>query len=301
MDDLTLILESTVRLATPLLFVALGELMAERAGALNISVEAMMLGGAYSAVLGSARAGTVVVGLLCGMAAGLVIAAMQANLSHRLRINQFVVGIVLIFLVLGLTNFLFEEVRATPRQADIVQIPGLASISVIGKALFAQRWPFYFIYALIPAVWWALYRSRWGLELRAVGENPAAATVTHIPVDRRRREAIYVCGLLSGFAGAHLSISLIGDFSPNMTAGRGWIAIAAVIFGGWGLWGTVGGCFLFGAAEALRLTLPAIGVTLNSQLLISAPFLLAILTMMLFARGKRQPAALGRTFNPEAP
>lgn len=296
LDEAAVVLDSASRLAAPLAFVGLGELVAERAGTLNISVEGMMLGGAYAAAVGSSVAGSPLVGLLIGVAAGLSVALIQAVLSHRLTINQFVVGLTLNVLVLGLTSYLFSSVDMSPRQFGVLRIAGLADVPIVGKALFAQRWPFYAVYALPPLAWWLLHRTRWGLELQAVGENSQAADVSGVPVARRRREAIYFCGTCAGLGGAFLSTGAIGTFSPNMTAGRGFIAIAAVIFGGWTVRGTLLGAFIFGGADALRLALPAIGVEVNTQLLISAPYLFAILAMLVLARGSRQPAALGITF-----
>jgi ABC-type uncharacterized transport system permease subunit len=135
-------------------------------------------------------------------------------------------------------------------------------------------------------------RSRWGLELRAVGENPQAADVTGIKVNMRRRQALLWCGALAGLGGAYLAVGEVGSFNQNMTAGRGYLVIAAVIFGGWRLGRTLVGCAVFGLADALRLALPALGVTLNSQLLIAAPYLLALLAMLSFRTGSRAPRAL---------
>ena len=295
-DSTTTILSSAVRLSVPLVFAASGEYVAERAGTLNISVEAMMLGGAYSAALGSSVTHSAELGLLFGMAAGLVIAFIHANFSHRLSANTFVVGLTLNVLVLGLTSYLLESVDMTPRQVHRWSIPLLKDIPLIGEPLFSQRWPAYLLYALIPFVWWVVQRSRFGLEVRSVGENPQAADVTGINVNRRRRQALLFCGALSGLGGAYLSVGEVGLFNQNMTAGRGFIAIAAVIFGGWTLRGTIAGCFLFGGADALRLALPALGYQLNPQLLIAAPYLLALLAMMFFARSHRQPAALAQPF-----
>ncbi|MGQ0802335.1 MAG: ABC transporter permease [Actinomycetota bacterium] len=296
MNDVELILESTARLGSLLLFIALGELIAERAGTLNISVEGMALGAAFTASLVASESGSPVLGLVAGIAVGFVIASLQAVLSHRITINQFVVGLAINLLVLGVTSYLEAQLDIGRGQVSVVAIPLLSDIPVVGGALFEQRWIFYFIYPMIPLTWWLLMRTRWGLELRSVGEDPEAATITGIPVQRRRRQAIYVCGLYAGVGGAFLSVGLIGGFTPNMTAGRGFIAIAAVILGSWTVRGTVVGALIFGGADALRLALPAIGVEVAPQLLIAAPYLVALLTMFVFAQGRRQPAALGRGY-----
>lgn len=295
-NDLTLMLDSAMRLAAPLLFVAMGELIAEKAGTLNISVEGAMLSGAFAAVMGSSAFNSTVAGLFIGVGVGLFVGVVQAFLSHRLTVNQFVVGLTLNILALGLTSYLFASTRLQPQQFAIWRVPLLSRLPLIGEPLFVQRAPFFLIYILIPVVWFVLHRTRWGLEIQAVGENPQAADVTGIPVNRRRREAILIAGACAGLAGAFLSIGAIGGFSPNMTAGRGFIAIAAVIFGGWGIRGAVAGCLLFGFMDALRLALPALGYQIVPQLLIASPYLMAIATMLLFAKSQRQPRMLGIGF-----
>jgi simple sugar transport system permease protein len=295
-NDVTTILESAVRLSVPLTLAGLGEYVAERAGTLNISVEAMMLGGAYAGALGSSVSGSPEVGLLWGIASGLMIGVLHGNFSHRLQVNTFVVGLTLNVLILGLTNYLLETVKMKPKQIGVLTIPILSKIPVVGKPLFSQRWPAFLLYLLVPATWWIVQRSRWGLEIRSVGENPKAADITGIQVNKRRRQALLWCGALAGLGGAYLSVAEVGTFTSNMTAGRGFIVIAAVIFGGWTLRGMVAGCFLFGGADALRLALPAIGYKINAQLLVAAPYMLALVAMCFFAKRLRQPGALAQPF-----
>ena len=296
MDSLTTILASAVRLTGPLAFAGCGEQVAERSGTLNISIEAMMLAGAFFGVLGTSVFGSIVGGLILGVLAGLVVAVIHANFSHRLNANTFVVGLTLNVLLLGMTSFLLETVDLEPKQAGRIEIPGLKEIPVIGEPLFVNRWPIYLLVPLIPLSWWLVHRTRWGLEVRASGEDPQAADVTGIDVNKRRRQSLYYCGLLSGLGGAYLSVAEVGLFNQNMTAGRGFLVNAAVIFGGWTLTGTLAGCFLFGAADALRLALPALGYRITPQLLIVAPYLLAILAMLFFANRNRKPAALAVPF-----
>jgi general nucleoside transport system permease protein len=296
MSNVTTILESAVRLSVPLTLAGLGEYVAERAGTLNISVEAMMLGGAYAGSLGSSVTHSPEVGLLWGIVTGLVIGFIHGNFSHRLQVNTFVVGLTLNVLVLGLTNYLLETVKMTPKQIGVLTIPLLSDIPLVGKPLFSERWPAFLLYPLIPLVWWIVQRSRWGLEIRSVGENPKAADLTGIQVNKRRRQALLWCGMLAGLGGAYLSVAEVGTFTSNMTAGRGFIVIAAVIFGGWTLRGMVAGCFLFGGADALRLALPAIGYKINAQLLVAAPYVLALVAMCFFAKRLRQPGALAQPF-----
>ena len=279
------------------LFAATGEWVAERAGTLNISVEGMLLAGAFGAALGSYwSAWGGVVGVLVGCAAGLVVAFVQANLSHRITANQFVVGLALNVLVLGLTAYLDTVIDLPRASAPVWRIPVLAELPLVGEALFARPWPAYFVYVLVPAVWWLVYRTRWGLEARAVGERPEAADVSGIDVNARRRQAVYLCGLTSGFGGAFLVLGQVNQFQPNVVNGRGFIAIAAVIFGGWTLQGTVVGCILFGFVEALTIAIPVQGYEIDPFILDAAPYVVALGVMLLFATRVRQPRALAQPF-----
>lgn len=298
--DIALILSSMLRLAAPLLFIALGELVAEKAGTLNVSVEGATLAGAFGAAAGSSAFGSAPIGLTIGVGVGVGVALVQASFSHRLTVNQFVVGLTLNIFALGLTSFFFASTTLKPERFDIWSIPVLYKIPIIGEALFSQRAPFFALYLLVFGVWLLLHRTRWGLEVQAAGENPHAVDVVGINVNRLRRQAIIFGGALSGLGGAYLSIGVIGGFSPNMTAGRGFIAIAAVIFGGWTIRGTIIGCLIFGFMDALRLSLPALGYELNPQLLIASPYLAALFAMLLFSRRQRQPRFLGLGFTRRA-
>ncbi len=289
---------SAMRFAALLLFAACGEWVAERAGTLNISVEGMILAGAFAAaeaydLIGGNAAAARVVGAL----AGLVIAGLQANMSHRLPADQFVVGLTLNILVLGLVGFLDAELDPTTQRTSVAEVPLLSDLPLVGPALFGQPWPLYLVYPLVPLVWWLTYRTRWGMEVRAAGEDPYAADVSGIKVNLRRRQAIYLAGLTSGLGGGYLVLGAIGAFEDSIVGGRGFIAIAAVIFGGWTLRGTVAGCALFGAVVSFRLSLPQQGYdSVNTELLSALPYLVTILGMALFAHRIRPPAALARPF-----
>ncbi|MFF0449887.1 ABC transporter permease [Streptomyces sp. NPDC004609] len=296
LDSTETILASGVRLTVPLAFAACGEYLAQRAGAMNISVEAMMLGAAFTSVATASATGSATVGLAVGVVTGLVLGLVHGNLSHRAQINTFVVGLVLNALVLGLTSYLITTDQFASHQVGMLSIPLLRDIPLIGEPLFSGRWPAYLLILLVPLTWWLVQRSRWGLELRAVGENPQSADVAGIKVNVRRRQALLWCGALAGLGGAYLAVGEVGSFNQNMTAGRGYIVIAAVIFGAWRLGRTLLGCMVFGLSDAMRLALPALGVTLNPQLLVAAPYLLALLAMLLFSTQHREPAALGRPF-----
>lgn len=282
-----------IRFAVFLAFCALGELVAERAGTLNISVEGMALFGAFYAAVMSDQTGSLLLGLAAGIAAGSFIGFLQANLSHRLTANQFGVGLTLNLLVLGYTSYLLKRTslgteRATP-VASLDELPG-----VFGEIL-GQRWTAYLVIPAAGLTWWLLYRTRWGLEVRAVGENPQAADVSQIHVNRRRRQSIYFCGALCGLAGAFLALNTTG-FTRNMTSGKSIIAIAAVIFGGWTVRGALAGCVVFGLAEAVSFVVQAKGYDVNLNLLNSLPFLVTLGVMAGFARRTRAPKALAQPF-----
>ena len=288
---------SAMRFAVLLLFAASGEWVAERAGTLNISVEGMILAGAFGSAVGYDITGSIPLAMLIGAFAGFIVSTIQANLSHRLPADQFVVGLTINILVLGLVGFLDNVIEPSVEKASQATIPGLSSIPVIGPALFDQPWPLYLVYPLVPAVWWLVYRTRWGLEVRASGEDPNSADVSGIHVNKRRRQTIYLTGLTSGLGGAYLVFGAVGAFADSIVGGRGFIAIAAVIFGGWTLKGSVAGCLLFGAVVSFRLSLPDQGYDgINTEFLSALPYIVTIVGMAVFAHRVRPPAALAKPF-----
>ncbi len=282
--------------AALLAFAATGEWVAEKSGTLNISVEAMLLSGAFAGALGYHFTDSVAVAIVLGAIGGLLIAIVQAEMSHRLTADQFVVGLTLNILVFGLAGFLDREIDPQATFATKLEIPLLVDIPLFGEALFGEPWPFYLLYGLVPFSWWLVFRTRWGLELRAAGENPQSADVSGIDVNRRRRQSIYYAGLTSGLGGAFFLFARLAAFDDSIIGGRGFIAIAAVIFGGWTLWGTMGGCILFAGALSFQLSLQGLGYDLNAELLQALPFLVTIGAMAIFAKRVRPPAALARPF-----
>jgi general nucleoside transport system permease protein len=287
---------SAFQLAVLFAFAAVGEWVSERSGALNISVEAMLLAGAFGAAMGFQLGNLAIMGLLVGMAAGVGVASVQANLSHRLSADQFVVGLALNVLVFGLAAFLDSAWGPGPARAATFEIPLLVDIPLVGQALFGRPWPAYFVYAFVPLMWWLVFRTRWGLEVRASGENPQSADVSGVDVNARRRQTIYLLGITAGFGGAFVVLGQVGQFQPSIIGGRGFIAIAAVLFGGWTLRGTVLGCLIFGLVEAVAIAAPVKGYEVDPFFLDAAPYFVAIVVMMLFARRVREPAALTRPF-----
>ena len=282
--------------AALLAFAATGEWVAEKSGTLNISVEAMLLSGAFAGALGYHFTDSVAVAIVFGAIGGLLISIVQAEMSHRLTADQFVVGLTLNILVFGLAGFLDREIDPEATFASKLEIPLLVDIPLFGEALFGEPWPFYLLYGLVPFSWWLVFRTRWGLELRAAGENPQSADVSGIDVNRRRRQSIYYAGLTSGLGGAFFLFARLAAFDDSIIGGRGFIAIAAVIFGGWTLWGTMGGCILFAGALSFQLSLQGLGYELNAELLQALPFLVTVGAMAIFAKRVRPPAALAQPF-----
>ncbi len=287
---------SAVRLGGFIAFAALGELVAEKAGTINISVEGSLLAGAFLGAIGYDLTGSTPLGLMTGIVGGLLVALIQANMSHRLTADQFVVGLTANILVLGLAGFLNGILDPATRRASVLEIPVLFDIPLIGPALFGQTWPTYLLYPLIPLTWWLLYRTRWGLEVRAVGENPQASDVSGIDVNKRRRQAIYYGGMLAGLGGGFLVLGQVGSFDTAAVGGRGFIAIAAVYFGSWTLFGTLLGALVFGFADAFRLAVPVLGYKLNAQMLAALPYVLTLVVMYAITKRFRQPAALAQPF-----
>ena len=283
--------------AVVLLFAASGELIAEKAGTINISLEGMLLGGAFSAAIGVHITHSAWIGLLFAAVAGLIVAAIQANMSHRLPADQFVVGLVLNVLVLGLVGFLASSIDPKSAVVRRVSIPSISRIPLLGSALFDQPWVLYVIYPVVPLVWWILYRTRWGLEVRAIGEDPNAADVSGLDVNKLRRQTIYLTGVLAGLGGGYFLFARAGRFEDSVIGGRGYIAIAAVIFGGWTLKGTVTGCILFGLVGSFVLTIPSLGYkSIDPAFLAIAPNVVTVVAMAMFAKRVRQPGALARPF-----
>lgn len=289
---------SAVRFAIVLAFAATGEWVAEKAGTLNISIEAMMIGGAYTSAAVFTVTDAVPISLAVGVIAGVVVALIQAHLSHHLTIDQFVVGLTLNLFVLGLALFLDSRWKAETSVVKPTKIPLLSEIPFVGGAFFGQPWQMYLIVPVVPMAWWLVFRTRWGLEVRAVGDSPQAADVSGIHVNRRRRESIMVAGACAGLGGGVLVLGQISisGYEAGHVGLKGIIAIAAVIFGGWTLRGTIIGCALFGYFFAVQLTLPVLGHRINPQLAASLPYVVALTVTAIFATRSRQPRALAQPF-----
>jgi simple sugar transport system permease protein len=295
-------LAASIRIATPLLFAALGGLLSERAGTFAVGIEGMMLagafGGAVMTLLTADSGAGVVVSMASGAAAGLVVAVATA----KFRADHMVTGLALNILVVGLTSFLLRGlfggrapvIQLAPLKA--VPIPWLADLPLVGRVLFQQPALTYAAFALTVAISILLAKTRIGLTLRAVGENPEAAfTVGSKPV-RVRMAAIVAGGALAGLGGAVLSLQEVGTFTDGMTNGRGFIALAAIIIGRWMPFPTLLGCLLFGAVTALELRVQGGGLPVSSYIIQMTPYVAALAVLAGIGRGARLPAAIGTAF-----
>ncbi|MDO9418584.1 ABC transporter permease [Pararhizobium sp.] len=291
--------------ATPLLIAALGELIVERSGVLNLGVEGMMLMGAVCGFAGAMVSGSPWIGLLLGVAAGALFSVLFAFMTLTIAANQVAVGLSLTLLGVGVSGMIGESfVGQAGRKLPSLHIPGLSDIPLVGKLLFGQDPIFYLSILLAAGTVWFLFKTRTGLTLRSIGDSPTSAHVLGIPVIRYRYLAVIFGGACAGLAGAHLSLVYTPQWTENMAAGRGWIALALVVFASWRPMRVVVGAYLFGAVTIGQLHAQALGLGIPSQLLSSLPYAATVLVLVLMSRNKRltlvnTPASLGRTFLPE--
>jgi simple sugar transport system permease protein len=295
------VLSAGFRIAAPLVYAAVGETFSERAGVLNVQLEAMMLIGAFNAVLGTYFSGSVTVGVACGIAGGAFVALIHALVSVKLKGNQIISGIALNLVVLGLTSFLLRiffagQTTRSPRGLDTLTVPGLSEIPVLGPILFEQTLGVYFLYALVPASVYVLSRTSWGLNVTACGENPRAADTVGVDVDRTRTQAVLLAGVLAGLGGAVLGLSGLSFFTDNLTAGRGFIALAAVLFGNWRVGWVAAAAFFFGLIDAFQLRLQAVGVGIPPEALNLLPYALTIAILAGVTGRARMPTAFAQPY-----
>ena len=292
-------LEGTVRTATPLGFAALGETVAERSGVINIGLEGAIIAGAFGAFI-AAGTGSVWIGFAGAALGGVIVAAMFAVFAIRLRADQIITGTAVSLLSLGLTATLYRQLYGATGAAltiptmRVFEVPGLVSIPVLGRPLFAQPPITYLLYVAFPAVWWWMYRTYSGLGLRAIGEDPMAAIAAGVPATRMQTVAILFGGALGGIAGGVLVIAQAGSFAEGMSAGRGFIAIAIVVLGRWHPLGVAAAAVIFGAASALQYLFQAMGWALPYQAFLVLPYVLTLLGLAGIAGKATAPASLGQ-------
>jgi general nucleoside transport system permease protein len=289
-------------LSVPLVLGALSGVVSERAGVVNIAIEGQLLAGAFlSAVVASATS-SASLGLVAAPVAGLLVGLLLALFAIRYRVDQIIVGVVLNVLVLGLTNFLYSTVLSdhaglnSPPGLSAIRIPLLADIPVVGPVLFDQSVVVYLMYLAVAVVHVALFRTRWGLRVRAVGEHPRAADTVGIDVNRTRVVNVLLSGALAGLGGAMLTLGASLAFGENISAGKGYIALAAMIFGRYSPTGALAAALLFGLATNLQDILSGISTPVPSQFLLMAPYLATVLAVAGLVGRVRAPAADGRPY-----
>jgi ABC-type uncharacterized transport system permease subunit len=299
----TAFLAATVRTATPLLFAALGETLTEQAGVINVGLEGIVIAGAFASLVGGggtvAGIGGVGAGFVAAALGGAIVAAIFGLFAVVLRADQIITGTAITLFGLGLTGTLYRWIYGvtgavlTIPTMHATALPGLARIPIVGPAFFNQPPVTYVGYALVPLIWWWTYRTRGGLALRAVGENPEAARTAGISPMRVQLGAVLAGGVLGGIAGGTLVLAQVGTFAEGMSAGRGFIAIAIVALGRWHPIGAAIGALVFGAASALQFLFQAMGWHAPYQLFLAVPYLLTLLALAGAAGRRRAPASLG--------
>ncbi|WP_225448168.1 ABC transporter permease [Streptacidiphilus sp. P02-A3a] len=296
-------IQQTAMGTVPLLLGSLSALLCERSGVVNIAVEGQFLFGAFSAALTASMTHSVWAGLVAGCLGGALMGALLAVFANRYLIEQVVLGVVLNLLASGITGFLYDRLMSTDGNTynsapgfNALSIPGLSSIPVIGAALFDQNIIFYAAYLLVPVIWFLLYRTRWGLRTRAVGEHPTAADTVGIKVIGLRYRNVITAGLLSGLGGVWLTLGLANQFGKDMSDGKGYIAIAALIVGRWSPVGALGGAILFGFATELAVPLSDLGTPIPGAFLSMAPYLATIFVVAALGGLVRPPAASGKPY-----
>lgn len=296
------LLFATVGLSVPLIFGAMGGVLSERAGVVNIAIEAQLLGGAFTGAVVASATGSTLVGVVAAMVASVLVSMVLAVFAIRYFVEQVIVGVVLNVLVVGLTNFLYSSVLTdnpalnSPDRLPKLPIPVLEGIPLLGPALFNQSIIVYAMYIAVPLIAWGLFKTTWGLRLRAIGEHPMAADTVGIKVNRLRFWNVSLAGAVAGLGGAYFTLDSNGSFTREMTAGLGYIALAAVIFGQWHPIKATAAALLFGFASALQQTLGAIGSPVPSEFMLMLPYVITLLAVAGFIGQSRPPAASGKPY-----
>jgi ABC-type uncharacterized transport system permease subunit len=297
------LLLGTVGLSIPLIFGAMGGIISERVGVVNIAIEGQLLAGAFVSAVVASVTGNAYLGLISAMVAGMLVSFALAAFSIKYLVDQVIVGVVLNVLVLGLTSFLYSSILTdnssllnSPTRFDRIEIPLLSQIPILGPVLFRQTIVVYLMYIIVAAVAYALVKTKWGLRLRAVGEHPQAADTVGINVYMTRFWNVSLAGAIAGVGGAYLTLGSVGAFQKDMTAGAGFIALAAVIFGRWDPIRVLFAALLFGFATNLQSVLAIIGSPVPSEFMLMLPYVVTIIAVAGFVGKVRGPAASGKPY-----
>lgn len=298
---ITAVMASTLRGTTPILLAALGDSYVERSGLLNLGIEGMMVAGAFSAFLAALKLDSLLLGFLTAGAVGLTLGLVFGILTITLGVNQIVVGLGLTMFAHSMSSFLYRTVFGNQfpilfGAGNTSEIPFLSGIPLIGQALFNQHWLVYATFMLVPVFYVLMYKTRFGLHVRAVGETPWAADAAGVNVRRIRYGSILLGGLLAGLGGAFLALGDLAFFVPDMNRGRGYIAIVVVMLGKWNPARVCYGGLLFGFALALTSALQVARINVDPDFILMVPYLVVIAALLVFARSTNLPASLAIPF-----
>jgi general nucleoside transport system permease protein len=290
---------STLRLATPYLFASLGEMFGQRSGVLNLGVDGIMLMGAFGAFYTVLITQNLILGILVALIIGALLGLATAFISVTLKAEQGISGIGMYLFGLGMSELLFQKLIGTPKSISgfpPIYIPILSDLPILGEIFFRHNILVYLAFALVPISAYILRSTTWGLMIRAVGQNPTAADAMGVSVTRVRYATVTLGGLLSGLAGASLSIALLNVFQQNLTSGLGFIAVALVYFGRWQPWGVMLGAVLFSFVQALQLQISAIGIDVPDEFAAMSPYVITIIALVFASKQAEKPTALTKPF-----
>lgn len=302
MTSIVLYFNSAITLAVPILLVAIGVCYSEKSGVYAMNSDSCMLGSCFISVAIMLGTGNAALAILGGVLSGGIIAGLFSIFAVRIGANQCLIGLAFNFTVMGLTSSLlrlFWNTGGIPQfaQPGRVAIPLLSQIPIIGAILFNQPVMIYLVYILVPVSWWVLFKSTWGLQIRAVGENPSCADSVGIRVIKTRTIAVIVGGLFSGCGGAILAVQQVGTFTEEMTGARAWMGIISAYFGGWSPIGSAGAALVFGLAESLEKRIQLLPfINLSSYVVQMFPYIAALIVIVLTGRNRRHPAAMAKYY-----
>jgi ABC-type uncharacterized transport system permease subunit len=298
------ILASTIRISTPILIAALGELVTERGGIMNLGVEGTMLMGAFVAFMVTFRTGSLLLGTIAAIFAGGVMGLIMTFMATTLKVDQTITGLGLNLLGAGLSLFWYRlgfenvggEGSPTIATSNIVEIPILSHIPYIGTIFFSQQLLTYIAFLMVPVIWYFLYRTKYGLRIRSLGENPLALDMKGIKVAQLQYIATIFGGMMAGLGGSFVTIGTTARFLPGITSGRGWLAIVIVIAGNWIPWRILAATLVFAFLDALQLQIQGIGVQIPYQILLALPYIIVIIILMGGRARAKPPQFLGSTY-----
>lgn len=290
---------STLRLATPYLFASLGEMFGQRSGVLNLGVDGIMLMGAFGAFYTVLITQNLILGVLAALIIGALLGLATAFISVTLKAEQGISGIGMYLFGLGMSELLFQKLIGTPKSISgfpPISLPLLSDLPILGEIFFRHNILVYLAFALVPISAYILRSTTWGLMIRAVGQNPTAADAMGVNVARVRYATVTIGGMLSGLAGASLSIALLNVFQQNLTSGLGFIAVALVYFGRWQPWGVMLGALIFSFVQALQLQISAIGIDVPDEFAAMSPYIITIIALVFASKQAEKPTALTKPF-----